>query len=99
MYKMTVKPDNGEAFTFDVDTRDLLFWERTNKGKSVGKLVENQSMVDFYSLAYSAAHRGGKFAGTLAEFETQCVLVIDEQGAGDDDEEEAGPLEAGQSAA
>lgn len=85
MIDFKVIPDGGERFDLTADSRDVLVWERTAKGKvrSVGELVESKSFVEFYRLAHIAAKRQGVFDGDLAEFEATHALEV-----GDDDDGE-----------
>jgi len=92
MIKLQVTPDTGDPFVVDVGSRDILVWERTAKGKSLGQLQDNPQMGDLYRLAHITARRTGLYAGDLDSFETSCD--IQELGDKSDDEDgEGGPTQ------
>lgn len=93
MFKAKIKPDNGEPFVVEVDTRDGLKWERARKGRSIKKFEENASFEDLYSLTYVAVLRDGRFSGDINEFEDTCA--IDRLPDDEDDDEEVGPTQPG----
>lgn len=94
MFKAKIKPDHGEPFVVEVDTRDGLKWERARKGRSIRKFEENASFEDLYSLTYVAVMRDGRFSGDITEFEETCAIerLDDDE---DDDTDEAGPTQPG----
>jgi hypothetical protein len=77
---LKVVPDNGEEYTVTATSRDVVMWEKTHKGAKFANL-ESAGMADLYALAFFAAERTGKFAGTEAEF---CKLVDIEPVADED---------------
>jgi hypothetical protein len=79
MFAFTVKPDGGEPFQVTAGARDVLAWEKTNRGKTFKTLTETLSMVDLYRLAHVTCRRAGLFTGDLAEFEETCELDWGEQ--------------------
>ncbi|MDG4790372.1 hypothetical protein O7626_31385 [Micromonospora sp. WMMD1102] len=87
MFTFQVTPDNGEPYKVTAGSRDILHWEKTTKGKSVGALSEPENflMTDMFKLAWIAARRASLFAGRLDEFEAahEVELVDDEDEAGD----------------
>ena len=76
-----ITPDGCETFRVDVGMRDVLRWERTVRGASMGRLAK-PSAQDLYSLAWSACASRELFAGDLAAFEAACevdALHVDEE--------------------
>ncbi len=76
MIKFTVKPDGLPEFDVEGDTRDVLNWERTSKGKTFGGLMDSLAMGDLYRIAYFASVRQSLWSGTEREFEAAIVLVF-----------------------
>ena len=74
MFKVTVKPDDGEPFEIEVTTRDGLKWERSRKGRSISDFSTNPTIEALYSLTYVAVQRDGRFPGDIRDFEDQCDL-------------------------
>lgn len=64
-----VVPD-GDAPEFRVvaGPREVALWERTGKGRSLGKLESDPSMTALYEIAYTACKRQGLVSCSLAEF-------------------------------
>lgn len=85
MFTFKVTPDEGKEFSVTADSRDIMLWEKTTQGRTLGKLKDDLRMADLYKIAYLAVARTKKFDGDQAAFEKTCV--IEEQG----DEEEADP--------
>lgn len=77
MIDFKIKPDGGEEFDVKAGTRDILLWERTSRGKSFSKLMNDLNMGDLYSLAHMACKRQQLYTGSLAEFEEGCELVFE----------------------
>jgi hypothetical protein len=86
MFTFTVTPDDGQSYKVTATSRDVLHWEKTTKGKSVGALseAENFHMGDMFKMAWIAARRQSLFAGDLKDFEAghEVDLVDDDE---DDD--------------
>lgn len=74
MLDFRVTPDGGEPYTVKAGSRDVLTWEKTGKGKSFSKLMEDLPMSDLYRMAHIASRRQGLFTGSLEEFENTCEL-------------------------
>jgi len=74
MFNFQVAPDNGDEYPLVADSRDVYRWEKSNRGKTVGQLLEDMNMTDLYDLAWRAARRQGHFDGTLAEFVDTCAI-------------------------
>lgn len=91
MLDFRVTPDGGEPYAVKADSRDVLVWEKTGKGKAFSKLMEDLSMVDLYRMAHIASRRQGLFTGSLDEFEQNCKLGFEES-------EEVTPTSGGVSA-
>lgn len=92
MFKITVRPDVGDEFEIESSTRDVLNWEKTTKGASLGKLKENPTMTDLYKIAHFTVQRLQKFTGDLAEFERTCDIDVEQE---TDDGGEPDPTSAG----
>lgn len=92
MFDFTIKKDDGDEFKVTADSRDIYTWERTNKGKSFSKLMDDLNMVDIYSLAFITCKRTGSYDGNLDQFSKECV--IDFETTSEDDEEEDPTQEA-----
>lgn len=84
MFTFTVKPDGGEPYELTTTSRDVLHWEKVNKGKSLRQLGSEPSMTDFYALAHVTATRRQLFTGTLQEFEASVDIDLP---TGEEDEE------------
>lgn len=84
-FTFTVRPDGAEPFEIEGTTRDILAWERTTKGASIGQLENNPRVTDLYKIAHLAAKRRQMFTGDLAEFMETCDLDVHDE---DDDEDE-----------
>jgi hypothetical protein len=69
MITFTIAPDGDEKYELKATTRDILNWEKTTKGASLKKLMEELAMVDLYKVAHFAAKRTGQFTGSLQDFE------------------------------
>ncbi|GHG97574.1 hypothetical protein ACFORH_42980 [Amycolatopsis roodepoortensis] len=84
MFKFTLTPEDGAPFEVDADSRDVLQWEKRNKGATLKRLLEELAMADLYKVAYIAAKRQNKFDGTPDEFEASVVLDFDVEEGYDD---------------
>lgn len=69
MIHFKCRPDDADMFEVEATTRDILTWERTNRGKTMAKLLEDQSITDMYALAFIAARRQRLWTATVREFE------------------------------
>ncbi|MEV0726005.1 hypothetical protein AB0I37_24905 [Micromonospora purpureochromogenes] len=78
MFTFMIKPDGGDAFEVTAGTRDVLKWERTTKGASLGQLKEGITLGALYKIAHLAATRQQLFTGPLADFEDTCELEFEE---------------------
>lgn len=74
-FKLT--PDGGDTYEVKATTRDILQWERTTKGASLKKLMEELHMADLYKVAHFAARRTQQFTGSLQELQDTTDLVFD----------------------
>lgn len=88
MLDFTVKYDSGEQFEVTADSRDVVVFERTSKGRTLNDLIEGKSFTDMYRLAWIASKRQGLITTDLATFEKDAVLEL---GDDDDETEEADP--------
>jgi hypothetical protein len=52
LFKFTVSPDGAEPFTCEATSRDIVRWETSGKGRTMGALVENMRMIDLTDLAF-----------------------------------------------
>lgn len=89
MFEFTVKPDAGEPFDVEGTTRDVLAWERTTKGASIGAMKTNPKLTDLYKIAHLAATRQQLFTGSLETFMETCDLIVHDED--DEDEGDDGP--------
>lgn len=69
LFTFTVKPDGGDEFEVEATSRDILNWEKTTKGASLGKFEKDPQITDVYKIAHFAAKRTQQFAGNLQEWE------------------------------
>lgn len=74
MFAFTVTPDEGSPFEVTADSRDILQWEKRNRGATLKGLLENLAMTDLYKVAFIACRRQEKFDGTPEEFQDSVVL-------------------------
>lgn len=77
-------PDEGEVYEVVAKTRDIEFWERTHRGRTVKTLTEQQSLTQLYEVAYVAAKRRGLCSGTYEDFRDSTDLEVvdgDDEGA------------------
>jgi hypothetical protein len=82
---LKVLPDDGEPYDLVVKSRDILAWERVTKGMTFSKLQDDLNMGHVYNLAWRAASRTRKFAGTLEDFEENHdidIVVPDDEDGG-----------------
>lgn len=86
MFDFKVIPDSKQAYEVTATSRDVMIWEKTNKGASLGKLFEDQNLSDFYKIAYLASVRQGLFTGTAAQFDETCDIVPFEKEADDEND-------------
>lgn len=79
LFTFHVTPDGGETFDLAATSRDVLNWEKTTKGASLGKFENEPSLVDIYKIAHFAAIRTQRFTGSLAEFEQSHDIEFDSE--------------------
>lgn len=79
MFLFKLTPDGGDEFEVVAGTRDVLMWERTAKGRSLGAFTNELKMADLYEMAYIAAKRQGKWDGNRADFEDTMELDFEEE--------------------
>jgi hypothetical protein len=89
MFTLTVKPDGGEPFEYEVTTRDVLVWEKAGRDRSMSRLVNDMHLADVYQVAHIAARRLQLFTGSLDEFEKTCDLDIRKMLTDDDEKEDS----------
>lgn len=77
MIDFKLVPDVGEPWETKATSRDIVQWEKTNRGKTFKSLMDNMSMADLTELAWRASVRTKMFAGTLKEFELGVDLEFD----------------------
>ena len=94
MFTFTARPDQGDALTFDSDSRDVAQWERTTKGATMGSLAADNgaglSFTALYKIAWFAARRLHLIPQdmTAADFERQYAIDIEGADQGDDEDED-----------
>jgi hypothetical protein len=88
MFKMRVVPDQGDPFDITATLRDLVWWEKAFRGRSLGMLGDKGklSATIMYEIGYSACRRQNFIDTnwTLDTFLASCDLELE-----DDDEEES----------
>lgn len=77
MIEFTVAPDDAEKYKVTAESRDIVVWERTGKGKSFASLMDDLRMTEMYRVAHIASRRQGLYDGTLPEFEAGVNLEFD----------------------
>lgn len=82
MFIFKVMPEDDEPYELAATSRDVLQWERRNKGANMGALRDQMRMTDLYKIAYLAAVRQDRFTGTEGDF----VDTVDLDLVDDDDE-------------
>lgn len=91
MFLFKLTPDGGDEFEVVAGTRDVLFWERTAKGRTLQGFTNDLKMADLYEMAYIAAKRQHKWDGTRADFEATMELDFEEEKDTDPDPTNAAP--------
>jgi hypothetical protein len=81
---LKVTPDGGDEYTVTATSRDVFVWEKANRNRTFGALMQDMAMVDLYKLAHIASRREGLYTGSLSEFTEQCEIA---QGDEEDDAE------------
>jgi hypothetical protein len=79
MFDFKITPDEDDPYEVTAGSRDVLVFEKTNRGTSISSLLTEQKMGDLYKLAHIASRRQGLFDGSLAEFEKTCELKFTEE--------------------
>lgn len=82
----TITPDDGEPYTIEATSRDVLKWEKSTKGASMHTFRDNLMMAHMYKLAWVTATRLGRTTASLAEWETLVDVDVEdesEDGAGE----------------
>lgn len=69
MFEFTATPDGAEPFHLKARWRDVVRWEKTRKGRSLGELMSNMHAEWLNELAFEAASKQGLFAGSFADWE------------------------------
>lgn len=79
MFDFKVILPGSDTYEVTATSPDVIKWERTTKGASVAKLVEETRMTDLVAIAYHASVRYGHYTGKLEDFETTAeVTTLDE---------------------
>ena len=79
MITLKVIPDGGDEYPLKASARDVLVWEKANRGKSFTQLIENPTLHDLYKIAHVASRRLGLFDGSLDDFEKTCEVKFDRE--------------------
>jgi len=69
-----IEMENGDVFDVTTKTADYLLFETTAKRHKWGGISDNPALWEAF-LAFSAARRVGKFAGTWEQFTAQVDMV------------------------
>jgi len=89
MFKFTITDDTGVAHDVTATSRDVVMWERTTRGASLGQLKDAMRYTDLYKIAYFAAKRTGLFDGNETSFVEQFDLEV----VAEEDDESADPTQ------
>lgn len=74
---MTVTFDDGRVEHLVVGPRDQLAWEAAEPGRAFGALfTQDNKISDYYSLAFAALRRQGKYSGTLKDLKTEADVEL-----------------------
>ena len=67
MFNFRVTPDSGQPFGLTAGMRDVRWWEKTHRGRSMGMLqsAAGVSAGVLFEIAYSAARRQGLVPDTM----------------------------------
>ena len=90
MFTAYVVLEDGEEIDIRVEIRDVGFWERAGKGRSLARFQADVSITAVQEMAHLAARRQQLYTGTLTEFQ-ELDLTFDM-------EEEPDPTRQGPSA-
>lgn len=82
MFLFKVMPEDDEPYELAATSRDVLQWERRNRGANMGALRDRMMMSDLYKIAYLAAVRQDRFTGSEGDF----IDTVDLDLLDDDDE-------------
>lgn len=74
MFEFTITPDGADGFPLKARWRDVVFWEKTHKGRSLGELMREMQAVWLDELAYTAATRQGCYPGTFEDWQASVDL-------------------------
>lgn len=91
MIDFRVVPDDGEVYEVTATARDVLTWEKTNKGKIFSQFATGASMADMYQLAYLASRRLKLWTDDLKTFESTCEIEILNEDKGEDGADPTSP--------
>jgi hypothetical protein len=78
MFEFKVTPDEGEAFDVSADSRDVLAWEKRGQGRALHVISSAMRLVHMYEIAHMASRRQGLTSLNEADFQTSCVIEIQE---------------------
>ena len=70
MFRFVITPDNPEFEQFELTAsmRDVVFWERTHKGRALAQITqEGRTATILFELAYSACRRQQRLPRELTE--------------------------------
>lgn len=92
MIKFECKPDEGDPFEIEADSRDVIAWEVRKAGRHLGMIQNTPRMTDLAELAWLACSRTKRWTGDLADFRVGVAIrpVEDED---DDEDGDAGLLD------
>jgi hypothetical protein len=91
MFDFEIRPDHGEPYKLTAESRDVLVWEKTGRGRSLKTLTDNVSLADMYEISHIAARRQGFFNGNLGEWEKTVNLDLTDSGEPDPTQSAASP--------
>lgn len=79
MITLKVIPDDGDEYSLKANARDVLVWEKANRGRSFTQLINDPFLHDLYKIAHISSRRQQLFTGTLEEFEKTCEVRFDRE--------------------
>jgi hypothetical protein len=75
------KPDDGDTFYVEADSRDVYAWESADRRRHLGMIQTTPKMTDLGELAWRAAQRTKVWTGDLDDFRRCVAFAPVEQGS------------------
>lgn len=96
MFRLKIRPDEGDPFEVETTSRDIAKWERGgNKAnpRSMGRLADDMRMTDITDLAWYAASRRGLTALAIDQWRDGVDLDFTKLADDEEDQDEDGQPE------